>query len=154
VYTWVDYSKKYGIGYMLNDGSVGVYFNDGSKILGGYERPFVYYVDKKEKEGQKYIKEEFPQEHSRKLTLLVHFKKYLSEKQTKRTALGRGNASYPLGTVYLRKWLSTSHGVIMRLSNGVVQVYFKDNTELFYEQTTTLVSYINKKFEVETVLRK
>ena len=42
----------------------------------------------------------------------------------------------------------------MRLSNGVVQVYFKDNTELFYEQSTTLVSYINKKFEVETVLRK
>ena len=51
MYTWVDYSKKYGIGYMLNDGSVGVYFNDGSKILGGYESPFVYYVDKKEKEG-------------------------------------------------------------------------------------------------------
>ena len=76
------------------------------------------------------------------------------EKQTKKTSLGKGNASYPLGSVYLRKWLSTSHGVIMRLSNGVVQVYFKDNTELFYEQSTTLVSYINKKFEVETVLRK
>jgi hypothetical protein len=42
----------------------------------------------------------------------------------------------------------------MRLSNGVVQVYFKDNTELFYEQQTTLVTYINKLFEVETVLRK
>ncbi len=54
IYTWVDYSKKYGIGYILNDGSVGVYFNDGSKILGGYESPLVFYIEKKEKEGQKY----------------------------------------------------------------------------------------------------
>ena len=42
----------------------------------------------------------------------------------------------------------------MRLSNGVVQAYFKDKTELFYEQSTTLVTYISKTYEVETVLRK
>ena len=28
---WVDYSHKYGVGYMLCDGSIGVYFNDASK---------------------------------------------------------------------------------------------------------------------------
>jgi hypothetical protein len=30
---WVDYSNKYGIGYYLNNGSFGVYFNDSSKML-------------------------------------------------------------------------------------------------------------------------
>lgn len=29
---WVDSSRKYGIGYMLSDNSVGVYFNDGSVL--------------------------------------------------------------------------------------------------------------------------
>ncbi len=30
---WVDYSSKYGLGYTLTNQSVGVFFNDQSKIL-------------------------------------------------------------------------------------------------------------------------
>ena len=30
---WVDYSDKYGLGYQLSDGSVGVLFNDQSRLL-------------------------------------------------------------------------------------------------------------------------
>ena len=30
---WVDYSNKYGLGYQLTDGSVGVLFNDGTKMI-------------------------------------------------------------------------------------------------------------------------
>jgi hypothetical protein len=30
---WIDYSSKYGIGYALSNGSIGVYFNDSSKML-------------------------------------------------------------------------------------------------------------------------
>lgn len=29
---WVDYSNKYGLGYQLADGTIGVFFNDGTKI--------------------------------------------------------------------------------------------------------------------------
>ena len=30
---WIDYSSKYGLGYILSDGHVGVYFNDSTKII-------------------------------------------------------------------------------------------------------------------------
>jgi hypothetical protein len=30
---WVDYSKKYGLGYTLSNGSCGVFFNDATKML-------------------------------------------------------------------------------------------------------------------------
>ena len=30
---WVDYTSKYGLGYMLANGSIGVYFNDSTKIV-------------------------------------------------------------------------------------------------------------------------
>lgn len=30
---WVDYSTKYGLGYLLSDGSTGVYFNDSTKMI-------------------------------------------------------------------------------------------------------------------------
>lgn len=30
---WVDYSSKYGLGYLLTNGSSGVYFNDSTKMI-------------------------------------------------------------------------------------------------------------------------
>jgi polo-like kinase 1 len=30
---WVDYSSKYGLGYILSNGSTGVFFNDSTKII-------------------------------------------------------------------------------------------------------------------------
>jgi hypothetical protein len=30
---WVDYSSKYGLGYLLMNGATGVYFNDSTKII-------------------------------------------------------------------------------------------------------------------------
>lgn len=29
----VDYTKKFGLGYILNNGMIGVYFNDGTKMI-------------------------------------------------------------------------------------------------------------------------
>lgn len=33
VMKWVDYSTKYGLGYLLSNGSTGVFFNDSTKIV-------------------------------------------------------------------------------------------------------------------------
>jgi polo-like kinase 1 len=30
---WVDYSSKYGLGYLLSDGTTGIYFNDSTKMI-------------------------------------------------------------------------------------------------------------------------
>lgn len=30
---WVDYSSKYGLGYLLSNGLTGVFFNDSTKII-------------------------------------------------------------------------------------------------------------------------
>lgn len=30
---WVDYSSKYGLGYLLSNGASGVFFNDSTKIV-------------------------------------------------------------------------------------------------------------------------
>lgn len=32
---WVDYSDKYGLGYQLSDSSVGVLYNDSTRLLLG-----------------------------------------------------------------------------------------------------------------------
>lgn len=30
---WIDYTSKYGLGYILSNGAVGVFFNDATKII-------------------------------------------------------------------------------------------------------------------------
>jgi hypothetical protein len=33
IVSWVDYCNKYGMGYVLTGGSVGVHFNDGTSLV-------------------------------------------------------------------------------------------------------------------------
>ena len=44
---WVDYSNKYGLGYLLNNGYIGVYFNDTTKIILNPVKKKFTYIDKK-----------------------------------------------------------------------------------------------------------
>lgn len=41
---WVDYSDKYGFGYQLSDNSVGVLFNDATRLLLSSNREYVSIV--------------------------------------------------------------------------------------------------------------
>lgn len=44
---WVDYSTKYGLGYLLSDGSTGVYFNDSTKMILNPRGSTVHYIERK-----------------------------------------------------------------------------------------------------------
>lgn len=44
---WVDYSSKYGLGYLLSDGSTGVYFNDSTKMILEPNGATVDYIERK-----------------------------------------------------------------------------------------------------------
>lgn len=41
---WVDYSSKYGLGYLLSNGQTGIYFNDSSKMVLNGEKEEVNYL--------------------------------------------------------------------------------------------------------------
>jgi len=43
----VDYSSKYGIGYLLSNSTTGVYFNDSTKIITDPGHTYIEYMDKK-----------------------------------------------------------------------------------------------------------
>lgn len=83
---WVDYSSKYGLGYLLSDLSAGVFFNDSTKIVSESSGKQFYYYERKavaanEKQDvlSTYPFSNFPQELQKKVTLLQHFKSYLEQ---------------------------------------------------------------------------
>ena len=44
IVSWVDYSSKYGVGYLTQTGAVGVVFNDDSRILLAPSRSHFMYM--------------------------------------------------------------------------------------------------------------
>lgn len=84
----MDYSSKYGLGYLLSSKATGVFFNDSTKIIldpGGYW--FDYYErrtsDKKDV-GKEASLVDYPKDLQKKVTLLQHFRSYLEGSETKK----------------------------------------------------------------------
>ena len=80
---WVDYSSKYGLGYLLNNGNIGVFFKDCTKILLNPKNNNISYVERKLTE-QKDIIYSFnlngaPKELQKKIIIFQNFKKYFDE---------------------------------------------------------------------------
>lgn len=147
---WVDYSTKYGLGYLLSDGSTGVYFNDSTKIIIDKNGDNFEYIEKKQ--GDKadtitaYKISDYPPERElqKKVTLLQHFKNYLYSDS--KVELDK-DAPPEAGYTYVKKWMKTKHAIMFRLSNKIVQVNFTDKTEIILSSEQKLVTYINLKGE-------
>lgn len=97
VVRYVDYTSKYGLGFLLNTGSAGVYFNDSTKIILSPDGNVFQYVERvrKSKDNssgkangvadsyhiQTHLVTAYPIELQKKVTLLRHFRNYLVEQQ-------------------------------------------------------------------------
>lgn len=150
---WVDYSSKYGLGYLLSNGATGVFFNDSSKIVLDPRGMTFEYIERRASDKVDVVTvhmlTDYPKELQKKVTLLHHFKSYL-EGAGKADILGSQYTDEELkniGTVYVKKWMKTKHAIMFRLSNKLVQVNFTDKTEIILSSENKTVTYVNKKGE-------
>lgn len=165
---WVDYSSKYGLGYLLSNGFTGVFFNDSSKIIFNPQGWTFNYIERRQTDKQEIISthslSDYPKELQKKVTLLQHFRSYLEGDNSNNIAseIGKTTTSNTnpqvneadkadekktLNFVYVKKWMRTKHAIMFRLSNKVVQVCFQDHTEIILSSESRVVTYVNKKME-------
>ena len=157
---WVDYSSKYGLGYLLSNGYSGVFFNDSSKIILNPSNKQFYYIERRTSDKQEVITthnlEDYPKDLQKKVTLLNHFKNYLegesnpestanTDSQNNNDAEKDQDSNKPY--TYVKKWMRTRHAIMFRLSNKIVQVCFQDKTEIILSSESRVVTYCNKKAE-------
>ena len=80
---WVDYSSKYGLGYLLSNKLIGVYFNDCTKLIYNPRTSKISFVERKvsEKKDMLYTfgLSEAPKELGKKILIFQQFKKYFEE---------------------------------------------------------------------------
>mmetsp|Transcript_55415 Transcript_55415/g.161801 ORF Transcript_55415/g.161801 Transcript_55415/m.161801 type:complete len:910 (+) Transcript_55415:29-2758(+) len=165
VVKWVDYSSKYGVGYILSDGSIGVYFNDSTKIVLTPEGHQFEYVTRRTQEKPEvrttHTFEDYPEDLKKKVTLLRHFKNYMHADVLEKkdgatvgesslpTSHQKPQPSYEPGQVpYVKKWTRNKHAIMFQLSNKIVQVVFFDKTEAVLSSRMHTVTYVDKKGQV------
>jgi len=160
---WVDYSSKYGVGYVLSDGTLGVCFNDSTKvILAGGKLDYITRrtLDKPEMRTT-YTLENYPEDLKKKATLLRHFKNYLSsdaldkkegatvgESGLPHDAFKQPQTTEPEQAAYVKKWTRNKHAILFQLSNKIVQVMFFDKTEAVLSSKSHTVTYVDKAGQV------
>jgi len=147
---WVDYSSKYGLGYLLSNGVTGVFFNDSTKIILDAKTTTFEYMERRSTDKQdvvtSYPLNDYPKELQKKVTLLQHFRSYL-EGDAKDITPVEEEGSQKTSNVYVKKWMKTRHAIMFRLSNKIVQVNFTDKTEIILSSENKIVTYVNKKGE-------
>ncbi|TNN43654.1 Serine/threonine-protein kinase PLK1 [Liparis tanakae] len=133
---WVDYSDKYGLGYQLCDNSVGVLFNDYTRLIMYTDGDSLQYIDKAAVESYLSVRS-FPAVHNKKITLLKYFRNYMSEHLLKAGAnMARRDGDELARLPYLSLWFRTKSAI--------------DHTKLILCPLMGAVTYIDEKREFRT----
>lgn len=148
---WVDYSDKYGLGYQLCDDSVGVLFNDSTRLILCSSGENLQYI---ERDGNEYLYTltSYPEWLQKKVTLLKYFRDYMTQHLLKAGATIAPRAGDEMARLpFLRTWLRTRNAIILHLSNGTLQInFFHDHTKIIVCPIMGAVTYIDEKRDYRT----
>ncbi|TPX54822.1 hypothetical protein PhCBS80983_g05725 [Powellomyces hirtus] len=156
---WIDYSNKYGLGYQLRDGSVGVYFNDStSLILAADNHHFEYLFydkgsDRLSLQRRAFTMTDYTPDLKKKVTLLEHFRSYMQDNLYKACQNTPQTSPNTENLDFLTKYVRTKHGVIFRLSNRIVQLNLFDHSKIILSNEGLVVTFIdvNRQFTTKSL---
>ncbi|CAG8599930.1 10152_t:CDS:10, partial [Funneliformis mosseae] len=154
---WIDYSNKYGMGYQLTDGSVGVNFNDKTTlIMSPNGSNFEYIYNSRISSTiiptrKSYLVASCPKDLQKKMYLLRNFRNYMNETLSKRAhSYAFDDKDRIQNMEFLTKFKRTPHAMMFRLSNRVVQVNFFDHVKIVISEEGYVITYIDETNELKT----
>ncbi|VDD93751.1 unnamed protein product [Enterobius vermicularis] len=148
---WVDYSDKYGLGYQLCDNSIGVIYNDNTKLVLNAAGEQVQYTEKDNSEKYFFLWS-YPEELHKKITLLKYFRNYMQEHLQKTGPNMAAKEGDELARLpWLRTWFRTRSAIVLHMSNGILQInFFQDHTKLIVCPLMGAVTYIDQQRRFRT----
>jgi len=152
---WIDYSAKYGLAYLLSDGTVGMYFNDFTKMVLAPNQMYIDYIGTHNR--QRMTKSTLADSLKKKLVLLFTIYNQLQDKGIKENITElcisdvmkdadledvRNHPPLP----YVKKWLRTKHAMFFRFSGAaaVLQVNFVDHRKVVISSNGENLLFLDK----------
>ncbi|KAF9043606.1 Pkinase-domain-containing protein [Hymenopellis radicata] len=148
IVSWIDYCNKYGMGYALTDGSVGVHFNDTTSIiLSADKQHFDYLKVNKDTRlpGTVYVRksysvEEYPENLKSKVYLLKHFERYIMDRLYGEYDYTWDDVERSRGMDWVQKYLRMKNVIVFKLSHDVLQIILSSHG--------LLVTQIDKEYRM------
>ncbi|KAI0628078.1 kinase-like domain-containing protein [Trametes polyzona] len=148
--SWVDYCNKYGMGYALTDGSVGVHFNDSTTIVLSADKHHFDFVSSRLK-GAVYVRKnytvaDYPEDLKSKVYLLKHFERYIMDRLHGEYEWTFQDMERTKGMEFVQKYLRIQHVIVFKLSHDVLQFNFYDHTKVVLSNGGLLITHIDKNY--------
>ena len=154
--------KQCGIGYLLNNKNIGVYFNDNSQMTKIFDnnKYIVYHCKDFLLNKIKSVKIELPpkditSDKKKKLNFLLHIIEEFNKKDSpkdnhekKKKKIKKSENIDDEEDIFLKKYKKTSHALFLILSNNKIQAIFHDKTKIIFTcNEPKKITYINKNGE-------
>uniref|UniRef100_W5MEL5 Serine/threonine-protein kinase PLK n=1 Tax=Lepisosteus oculatus TaxID=7918 RepID=W5MEL5_LEPOC len=144
---WVDYSDKYGLGYQLCDNSVGVLFNDSTRLIMYNDGDSLQYIERNNSESYLSVRS-YPAMLTKKI---LNFR-YRNNESFYTLAFKKAQITNDglFGSCQVNSFfrhLKTSSGVLSSVS---LLLLFEDHTKLILCPLMGAVTYIDEKREFRT----
>ncbi|KAI8974782.1 Pkinase-domain-containing protein [Trametes punicea] len=152
IVSWVDYCNKYGMGYALTDGSVGVHFIDSTTIVLAPDKHHFDVVTSRDK-GAVYVRNnhtvaDYPKELKGKIYLLKHFERYIIDRLYGEYDWTFTDLERTKGMVFVQKYLRMKNVIVFQLSHDVLQFNFYDHTKVILSSQGLIVTHIDKDYSL------
>mmetsp|Transcript_63295 Transcript_63295/g.72554 ORF Transcript_63295/g.72554 Transcript_63295/m.72554 type:complete len:203 (-) Transcript_63295:106-714(-) len=127
---WLDYSSKYGMGYLLSNGVTGIHFNTTETIVIEADNEHVHASDYHNKDIlTRHQTGDLFHFSGHWVPLVKHFRDYL------RKATGWNDAEnndIP-DVIHVQRWMKKDENYFFFLNNGTIQVCFPDCAQLIID---------------------
>ncbi|KAG9119145.1 Cell cycle serine/threonine-protein kinase cdc5/MSD2 [Ceratobasidium sp. 392] len=152
IVSWVDYCNKYGMGYALADGSVGVHFNDSTSIVLAPNKIHLDYISSR-RNGAVYVRKNYtmrdhPEELKSKVYLLRHFEKYMMERLYGDPEYAFEDLERTRGLDFVQKYLRMKHVIVFKMSHDILQFNFYDHSKVILGSQGHSITHIDKHYVV------
>ncbi|EPQ52390.1 Pkinase-domain-containing protein [Gloeophyllum trabeum ATCC 11539] len=151
--SWVDYCNKYGMGYALTDGTVGVYFNDSTSLVLSPDKHHFDFIESR-RGGSVYVRkyytvDEYPDpELKNKVYLLKHFEGYIMNRLFGDYEYCFTDTTRTKGMAFLQKFLRMKNVIVFKMSNDTLQFNFYDHSKMILSSNGLVVTHIDKHYNM------
>ena len=144
---FIDLSDKCGIGYILTNDDIGVYFNDGTKMIWIKNTTNIIYIDENRNEiNLSENKTKINSELKKKINALFLFNKKFIKNLRSEKHIEKNNKKH-IVDLFVKKWIKAQYAHFFLLSNNKVQVIFEDKSQIIFDFHQKNICYINKMKE-------
>ncbi|KAG9024096.1 Cell cycle serine/threonine-protein kinase cdc5/MSD2 [Tulasnella sp. JGI-2019a] len=156
IVSWVDYCNKYGMGYALTDGTIGVYFNDSTTLLMSPDKQNLEYISAR-RSASVFVRKHYgtekgqhPEELNNKLYLLKHFEDYMLERLYGQHDYCYDDLERGSGLDFVQKYFRMKNVIVFKLSHEVIQFNFYDHSKIILSNSGLAVTYLDKHYRASS----